>query len=170
MRKEVESFITNHYYELLKIAKKITKGSDLSKDLLHEIIIQLYDKEDIVLKSYEPNTIKYYIVSIMRTNWFSTTSPFYYKIRKERANYVDLKDILEMEDEQEAFEKEHILCILEESWADLDWFHKSLFEMYMCLGSMSKVSKKTKIPLSSVRRYIRESREEIIIQFKTKKK
>jgi hypothetical protein len=75
-----------------------------------------------------------------------------------------------MEDEQETFEKEHILCILEDGWADLDWFHKSLFEMYMCLGSMNKVSKKTKIPLSSIRRYIKESKLEIIDKFKNRDK
>lgn len=168
MQKQIESFITKNYYELFSIAKKITKGHHLTKDLLHEVVLQLYDRNDITLHSYEDNTIKYFIVAIIRTNWYSKTSPFYYKIRRESALYVDLKEVLDMEDEQEAFEKEHILCTLEEGWADLDWFHKSLFEMYMCLGSMNKVSKKTKIPLSSIRRYIKESRIEIIDKFKNK--
>jgi hypothetical protein len=130
----------------------------------------LYDKNEIKLNSYEDNNIKYFIVAIIRTNWYSKTSPFYYKIRRESALYTDLKDVLNMEDEQETFEKEHILCILEDGWADLDWFHKSLFEMYMCLGSMNKVSKKTKIPLSSIRRYIKESKLEIIDKFKNRDK
>ena len=165
MRIEVESYITKHYYELLNIANKITKGNELSKDLLHEVIMQLYDKTEIKLDNYNENNIKYYIVAILRTNWYSKTSPFHYKIRRESSLYVDLTHILEMEDDQESFEKEHILCILEESWADLDWFHKSLFEMYLCLGSMNKVSKKTKIPLSSIRRYMKEAREQIISRF-----
>lgn len=168
MQKQIESYITKNYYELLKIAQNITKGHELSKDLLHEVILQLYDKNSIKLNSYEDNNIKYFIVAIIRTNWYSKTSPFYYKIRRESALYTDLKEALNMEDEQESFEKERILCILEEGWADLDWFHKSLFEMYMCLGSMNKVSKKTKIPLSSVRRYVRESKIEIIDKFKNR--
>jgi len=56
MNKKVESFITKNYYQLLTIAKKITKNHELSNDLLHEVLIQLYDKEDIILKSF---TIEY---------------------------------------------------------------------------------------------------------------
>jgi DNA-directed RNA polymerase specialized sigma24 family protein len=161
MRKEVEQFITNNYYELLSIAKKITKGNQLSQELLHEVIMQLYDKDQIILEKYTDNQIKYYIVAIMRTNWFSNTSPFYYRIRRESAKYVDLKEVLEMEADQESFEKEQLLVILEEQFCDLNWFHKSLFELYMTLGSLSKVSKQTGIPLTSVSTYIKQSKAEI---------
>jgi DNA-directed RNA polymerase specialized sigma24 family protein len=161
MRKEVELYITKNYYELLTIAKKITKGNQLSQELLHECIIQLYDKEQIILEKYTDSQIKYYIVAIMRTNWFSNTSPFYYRIRRESAKYVDLKEVLEMEADQESFEKEQLLVILEEQFCDLNWFHKSLFELYMTLGSLSKVSKQTGIPLTSVSTYIKQSKAEI---------
>jgi RNA polymerase sigma factor (sigma-70 family) len=166
MHNQIENYITKNYYELLNIARSITKGHELSKDLLHEVILQLYDKNEIKLKTYDDNSIKYYITAVMRINWNSKTSPFYYKIRRETFRYVDLNDILEYPtNEQEQFEQEQILVILEESWADLNWFHKSLFEMYMCVGSMNKLSKKTKIPLSSIRRYIKEAKEEIKVQF-----
>lgn len=161
MRKEVESYITGNYYELLKISKKITKGHQLSQELLHETFIQLYDKKDIVLKKYDDNSIKYYIVAVMRTNWFSNTSPFYYKIRRESALYTDLNEILSMEAEQESFEKEQLLLILEQEFCELNWFHKSLFELYMTLGSLSKVSKQTGIPITSVSTYIKQSKLEI---------
>jgi hydroxymethylpyrimidine pyrophosphatase-like HAD family hydrolase len=161
MRKEVEVYITKNYYELLSIAKKITKGNQLSQELLHECIIQLYDKNDIVLQKYTDNQIKYYIVAVMRTNWFSNTSPFYYRIRRESAKYVDLKEVMEMEADQESFEKEQLLVILEEQFCDLNWFHKSLLELYMTLGSLSKVSKQTGIPLTSVSNYIKQSKAEI---------
>lgn len=161
MRKEIELYITKNYYELLSIAKKITKGNQLSQELLHECIIQLYDKNDIVLDKYTDNQIKYYIVAIMRTNWFSNTSPFYYRIRRESAKYVDLHEIMDIESEQETFEKEQLLVILEEQFCDLNWFHKSLFELYMTLGSLSKVSKQTGIPLTSVSTYIKQSKTEI---------
>jgi DNA-directed RNA polymerase specialized sigma24 family protein len=163
MNKKVESFITRNYYELVNIAKKITRGHELHQELLHEVIIQLYDKDDIVLSDYEDNTIKYYIVAILRINWYSKTSPFYYKIRKERSTYVEMTEALTMEAEQESFEREEILCILEEQYCELNWFHKSLFDLYMTLGSLSKVSKKTGIPLTSVSTYIKQSKAEIKI-------
>ena len=133
----------------------------MSQELLHECIIQLYDKNDIVLQKYTDNQIKYYIVAVMRTNWFSNTSPFYYRIRRESAKYVDLKEVMEMEADQESFEKEQLLVILEEQFCDLNWFHKSLLELYMTLGSLSKVSKQTGIPLTSVSTYIKQSKAEI---------
>jgi DNA-directed RNA polymerase specialized sigma24 family protein len=161
MNKDVECYITKNYYELFNIAKKITKNHDLSQDLLHEVILQLYQKEKIELRSYDDNSIKYYVVAIMRINWHSNTSPFYYKVRREIQKYSDLTEILTMSDEQEDFEKQQIFDILEEEWCELSWFHKALFEMYMTLGSMKKVSKKTTIPISSISNYINESRNTI---------
>jgi len=172
MNKQIELYLTKNYYELLKISKKITKGHQLSQELLHEVIIQLYDKKNIVLEKYTDDQIKYYIVSIIRINWNSQTSPFCYKIRKETAKYTNIDDVFDLVDVDTAqldFEKEELLTILEQSWCELNWFHKSLFEMYMTLGSMKKVSKQTRIPVSSISRYLKESKEQIkaAIQIKT---
>jgi RNA polymerase sigma factor (sigma-70 family) len=163
MNKKVENYITTHYFELLQIAKKITKGHDLTQDLFHEVIIQLYDKDKIVLKKYDDNSIKYYIVAIMRINWYSNTSPFYYRVRREFQMYSDISECYDMSAEQESFEKEQILTILEQEWTELNWFNKQLFELYLTLGSLSKVSKQTRIPVSSISRYLKESKELIKI-------
>jgi RNA polymerase sigma factor (sigma-70 family) len=162
MNKQIEKYITTNYYELLAIAKKITKNHELTGDLLHEIILQLYNKSDIILQEYSNDQIKYYIVSIIRINWHSNTSPFYYKIRKESSRYVNIEEIFDLADETQLdFEKQQLFDILEQSWCELDWFRKSLFEMYLTLGSMKKVSKQTRIPLSSISRYLKESKEQI---------
>jgi RNA polymerase sigma factor (sigma-70 family) len=162
MNPQIERYITTKYYELLNIAKKITKGHELSQDLLHEVILQLYNKEKIVLNEYTDEQIKYYIVAVIRINWCSNTSPFFYKIRKEPAKYVDITQIYDLADDtQLQFENQIIFDILEEGWTELDWFRKSLFEMYMAVGSMKKVAKRTRIPISSVSRYINESRKQI---------
>lgn len=162
MNRDIENYITTNYYELLKITKKITKNHDLSGDLLHEVIIQLYNKSNIVLQEYSPEQMKYYIVSIIRINWHSQTSPFYYKIRKESSKYTNIDDIYDLtDDNQLEYEKEQLLVILEQSFCELDWFKKSLFEMYLTLGSMNKVSKQTRIPVSSISRYLKESKEQI---------
>jgi RNA polymerase sigma factor (sigma-70 family) len=169
MNKEIERYITTNYYQLLSIAKKITKNHELTNDLLHEVIIQLYNKNNIVLQEYSDDQIKYYIVSIIRINWHSQTSPFYYRMRKESSKYTNIDDIYDLvDDTQLEFEKQHLFDILEQSWCELDWFRKSLFEMYMTLGSMKKVSKQTRIPISSISRYLKESKELIKTNIYTK--
>jgi hypothetical protein len=163
MNKEIESFLTRNYYVLLNISKKITKtDEETSRELLHEVILQLYSREQIILKDYNDDSIKYYITSIMRVNYYSKTSPYHYRIRKERQSYSDLTEILNMEEEQEEFEKQNIFDILEVSYAELNWFHKSLMDLYMTLGSLKKVSSKTNIPLTSISRYIKEARQNVI--------
>lgn len=169
MNKEIEQYISNNYNELLSIAKKITRNNDLSEDLLHEVILQLYNKKNIVLRQYNNDQIKYYIVSIIRINWHSQTSPFYYRIRKENSKYTNIDELYDLtEDENQEYEKQELFDILEESFSELDWFRKSLFEMYLTLGSMKKVSVKTRIPVSSISRYLKESKEQIKNNIKLK--
>ena len=162
MRKEIECFLNRNYYQLLNISNKITKNNQLSQDLLHECILQLYDKDDIKLKSYDDNSIKYYITAIMRINYYSKTSPFYYKIKRERVLMtVDIATCWDMSYEQEEFESEEMYQLLEMNYAELDWFKKSLLDMYLSLNSsMKAVSRKTRIPISSISRYIKEIRNE----------
>jgi hypothetical protein len=161
MNCKVEEFIKNNYYILLSISKKITKGHELHQELLHEVIVQLYEKKVINLKEYDDDSIRYYITAVLRINWHSKTSPFYYKIRKEPASYTELSFDMAYESEQEAYEKQELFDILEKSYCELSWFSKSLMEMYLTLGSLKKVSQKTTIPLSSISRYIKESKEQI---------
>lgn len=162
MNKLVEKYITYNYYQLKQIAEKITKkDKDLAHELLHEIIIQLYDKDDIILKSYDDNSIRYYITAIMRINFYSKTSPFHYRIRKERLLYVDIERCYDMETEQENFEREELFVLLEEQYCELDWFRKSLLDMYLSLNSLKAVSRTTTIPLTTISNYIRQGKEQI---------
>lgn len=51
--------------------------------------------------------------------------------------------------------------ILEQEFSDTFWFSKILFQKYILLGSLKKVSEDTKIPLTSIKRYIKETKTEI---------
>jgi len=162
MNSKVECFITRNYYQLLGIAKKITKkDEETSRELLHEVVLQLYQKDKIILKQYNDDSIKYYITSIMRVNYYSQTSPYHYRIRKERLKYSELSEAMNMETEQETFESEQLFQILEEQYSELDWFRKSILDLYLTLNSLKAVSRKTTIPLTSISRYIREGKEQI---------
>ena len=164
MNKTIEEYITKNYYNLLTIAKRICKtNTDIHQELLHEVILQLYDKDRINLKSYDDNSIKYYITAVMRINYYSKTSPFYYKIRRERILMnVDLSTCYDLSAEQESFESEELFELLEQNYSELDWFRKSLMDMYLTLNrSMAAVSRKTTIPIQSISRYIKEARNQV---------
>jgi hypothetical protein len=139
MDKRIECFITRNYYILLGIAKKITKkDEETSRELLHEVFLQLYQRDVIKLKDYGDDSIKYYITSIMRVNYYSQTSPYYYRIRKERCLYSDLTEAMNMTEEQELFESEE-LCI-----QSLFENHKDLIEsFYPALGQHEDFSLKS---------------------------
>jgi RNA polymerase sigma factor (sigma-70 family) len=158
---KIESYITRNYYELKKITKRITGNHELTDDLLHEVFLQLLNKETIKLNSYDDNTIKYYIVSIIRINWISKTSPFHYKIRKEGLKNSEFHCNIEVEDEQYDWERENLIQAMEISFTELNFFQKGLLELYLVLGSVNKVAQQTEIPKSSVIKQIRKAKDTI---------
>jgi RNA polymerase sigma factor (sigma-70 family) len=161
MKIEIEQYITKNYYELHKIAKKYTKNDDWASELLHEVILQLYEKEDHKVKT-DCNSIKYYIIRVIMVNWCYPTSPFYRKYKRVEMASVELKGFEMYPEEQEAFEMEELYQLLEENYAELDWFRKSLFNCYLSMGkSMIAVARKTNIPFQSISRYIKEARTQV---------
>ena len=81
MKIEIEQYITNNYYQLLAIAKKYTKNDDWAYELLHEVLLQLYEKKELKLQ-LDDNSIKYYIIRMLMVNWCYESSPFYKKHKK----------------------------------------------------------------------------------------
>jgi hypothetical protein len=161
MKPEINNFITKNYYELLKISNKITKNDTWAGDLLNDVLLQLYEKKEINLKKLDDNSIKYYIVKCLTINWYSKTSPFYRKVRRESTLYNELFEVSNLTDTDDVFKEHHILEIIETEFTEMNWFHKIIFEKWMVLGSLKKVSVDTKIPLTSIARYVRETKHEI---------
>lgn len=162
MRIEINNYISNNFRELQQIARTITRNNELSDDLLQEVLLQLYEKSDIKLETYDDNSIKYYIVAILKINWHSKTSRFHYNIRKSTENMIEfqpyhIQDIVIMEFDE--LTNDDILRILEIEFGELVYFKKLLFTHYLTLGSMNKVSKLTTIPLVTVSRYINEIKQ-----------
>ena len=172
MKQQITNYINNNFDELMVIANNITRNHDLAGDLLNEVIVQLYEKGNIELHNYEDETIKYYLIKVLKINWYSKTSPFYYKNRKESNNYSELKPEhtnYVTTDQEDHKSYEEMLTAVEEEFAELTWFNKRLFELYLTLGSLKKVSKQTGIPIASTGRYIREIKQEIRININKKK-
>jgi hypothetical protein len=163
MRKEINCYINRRYYDLLKITKKITNNHQLSQDLLHEVFFQVLNRDEIVLNSYDDDTLRYYFVSIIRINWISKTSPFYYKVKKEIDKYQEFSYDNEIEESQYDWERENLIQAMEISYSELNFYQKGLMDMYMILGSVNKVSEQTEIPKSSVIKTIRKAKDTIRI-------
>lgn len=161
MIKEIENYITKHYYELLEISNKITKRDTFAGDLLNDVILQLYDRKEIKLNNLEDNSIKYYIVKCLTINWYSKSSPFYRKVRRESALYNELFEVSNLIDNEDIFTEHHMMELVETEFTEMNWFLKIIFEKYLTLGSLKKVSVDTKIPLTSIARYVKETKTTI---------
>ena len=161
MKPEIERYITKHYYELLNICNKITKRNTLAGDLLNDVILQLYDRKEIKLNNLEDNSIKYYIVKCLTVNWYSKTSPFYRKVRRESSLYNELFEVANLIDDDDIFTEHQIMEIVETEFTELGWFHKIIMNKYLTLGSLKKVSQDTRIPLTSIARYVKETKTTI---------
>ena len=158
MTPEINDYITRNYYELLKIFNKITKNDTWAGDLLNDVLLQLYEKKEINLKKGDDNNIKYYIVKCLTINWHSKTSPFYRKVKKESTLYNELFEVMDKAVEDDIFNTHKLLDIMEMEWTEVNWFNKIIFTKYLTMGSLKKVSVDTTIPLTSIARYVNETK------------
>jgi len=158
MRIELDNYITKNYYQLLTISKKYTKNDDWAKELLHTVILQLYDKKEYNIK-LDDKSIKSYIIRALMVNWCYPSSPFYRKNKNFGMQDIDIKEALNIIDEESQIEHHKLMEILEMEYSELDFFNKNLFNKYLVLGSLKKVSVDTSIPLRSVSRYINDTKE-----------
>ena len=160
MRIEIENYISKNYYKLLIIAKKYTKDDDWASELLHEVILQLYDKKELNLK-LDDESIKSYIIRIIMVNWCYPSSPFYIKYKKQQLNMVELTEAIELWNQDSEVDRHKFLDIMEEEFSDINWFNKIIFEKYMMLGSLKKVSVNTNISLPSIGRYVKDTKNQV---------
>ena len=160
MRKELDSYITRNYYQMLAIAKKYTKNDDWASELLHEVILQLYDKKELNI-GLEDKDIKSYIIRCLMVNWCYPSSPFCRKVKRVIINEVELNEALSITDKESETNMHKMLELIEMEYSELNFLNKVLFEKYLLLGSMKKVSLDTNFSLGSVHKYINETKQTI---------
>jgi hypothetical protein len=94
-------------------------------------------------------------------SWCYPTSPFYKKYKKDNNNFVELNEAIQMVSEEFESDRHKLMDIIENEWTELDWFNKIIFEKYMVMGSLKKVSLDTTIPLTSIADYVRNTKQTI---------
>lgn len=158
---EIEQYVTKNYDELKKICVRITENSYWADDLLNDVLLQLWTKDEIKLDKLDDASIKYYIVRCITTNWYSETSPFYRKVRRESNLYNEVKDIPDVPNTNDDIKHQRLLDVMEQEFSMLGWFHKEVFSDYLILGSYRRVSEKTRIPLTSIKNYVHQAKNEV---------
>lgn len=157
----MDKWFSNNYEKLKQICRSVSKENEVD-ELLHFCI-------DIVITNIKFNNIPedsgklYYFTRVVINNWKSTSSPFYTTYRKEKPKIVD-EDIelpsLDIEQEPE-IDLEWVKRQIETIKRD-EWYYGRLFELYIEEGcSLTKLNKRTTIPLAPLSRDINKVRQKL---------
>lgn len=162
-------------------------GSSLGKDLYQEMLVILieYSAEKIIAIKCQ----RCFVVRILSNMWNSSTSPFYYKYRKERREHIteshygekDYKgnninheglnngnyaNALPITDKTEVDEEDERLAKVEKELNGMYWYDQNLFRLYVEEGSSRKVQNKTGIHYVSVSKVVRKVKEQLLKKVK----
>jgi DNA-directed RNA polymerase specialized sigma24 family protein len=148
-------WITNNYNELKTICSKITRGQDY-EDLLHICVEQFLHNQ--VVKTIPDKEKLFFFARIVRNQYNSKSSKYHYTYRKYQFNELVEYDIPDVEYEETQFN----LSWVKEELKKIDWYYGRLFELYIEEGcSVTKLSKRTTIPINSVSRDINKVRRHL---------
>ena len=161
---DYKKYINKNYDLILQTAKNITKNHSDTSDLVSEVILQLLTKPPTVKKGQE----LYYMIKVLKLNWFSKTSRYHYNFRRKIYDHNQSSEghsyIENLEIEDEVYDESQYPSIewVKQSVNKLHWFSRDLFLMYIELGTLTNVSKKTTIPINSCGRYIKDIKNELL--------
>lgn len=142
--------------DIISYAKKTCKGNDMYKDILSELYLYLYDKDEEWLKELnDGNKLFYYAIKIVYLSWNSPTSPFYKKYRNTEHDDVFCPFLADDETpEENKFDTQKWFDRFEQ---DEDEISKKRFpvetrliKLYIQYGSYRKVAKEVGIPHTTV--------------------
>jgi DNA-directed RNA polymerase specialized sigma24 family protein len=161
---DLHKWISLNNDELMDIALKVCKNQDDYMDLYQCVMEQMLNK-NTKFNEMKDKEKTYFFISMLKRNYFSKTSPYHYQFKKGAIMDDITDDLLEG-----VIDVEYSESIPDMEWVklqllELDWFDRDLFNLWVELGSLSNVSKKTNIPVNSVGKYIKEIKQELKIRW-----
>ena len=127
----LDRYLARNYSDLLQAAERIAVKD--GPDLLHEVILQLYQTKPETLEGLlEREQMKYWVLRVMVNNYNSKTSRYHYKWRKDierRRKFANhIRDW--WDGDGVAAHRDALLSHIEKELADLPWFDAEVFAIY----------------------------------------
>jgi len=125
-------------------------------DLLH-LCIEQFIKNKKVHQIPDKEKL-YFFTKIVRNQYHSKSSKYHYTYRRYQFSEIVDNDIAEIEYQEDEFNMNWV----KEQLKTIDWYYGRLFELYIEEGcSVTKLSKRTTIPINSVSRDINKVRRQL---------
>ena len=160
----LNTWVNNNFNELKTICQKVSK-LNYCDDLLQTCILQFLTNKKI--ESVADNQKLFFFTKIVSNNYYSTTSPYYKDYHKFKFNELKDIDIIDTNYEPPVIDLNWVQNELNEL-KKTQWYYARLFELYLEENaSLTRLSKRTQIPLNSVSRDIKKVRK--ILNDKRKK-
>jgi DNA-directed RNA polymerase specialized sigma24 family protein len=151
----LKHWISENYSELKNICSKFSTEEEVD-DLLH-LCLEEFMKNKRVTEIPDDQKI-YFFTKIVRNQYNSESSKYHYTYRKYKFNDMVEKEIPEIEYQEDEFNMEWV----QEQLKTIDWYYARLFQLYIDEGcSVTKLSKRTTIPINSVSRDINKVRRQL---------
>jgi len=151
----LKHWISENYNELKNICSRFSTTEEVD-DLLH-LCLEEFMKNKRVTEIPDNQKI-YFFTKIVRNQYNSESSKYHYTYRKYKFNDMVESDIAEVEYEEDQFNMEWV----QEQLKKIDWYYARLFQLYIDEGcSVTKLSKRTTIPINSVSRDINKVRRQL---------
>jgi DNA-directed RNA polymerase specialized sigma24 family protein len=151
----LNDWLSKNYNELKNICNKFSTPDEVD-DLLH-LCIEQFIKNKKVHQIPDKEKL-YFFTKIVRNQYHSKSSKYHYTYRRYQFNEIIDNNIAEIEYQEDEFNMDWVY----EQLKTIDWYYGRLFELYIEEGcSVTRLSKRTTIPINSVSRDINKVRRQL---------
>jgi len=151
----LNDWLSNNYNELKNICNKFSTPDEVD-DLLHLCIEQFINNKKV--HQIPDKERLYFFVKLVRNQYHSKSSKYHYTYRRYQFSEIVDNDIAEIEYQEDEFNMNWVY----EQLKTIDWYYGRLFELYIEEGcSVTRLSKRTTIPINSVSRDINKVRRQL---------
>ena len=145
--------------KLMEICKSVAKQNNVD-ELLHYCIDQVITNEKFL--SIENDAQRYfYFTRIVLNNYNSKTSPYHRTYRNDKVSLIGETDVEDKSEYVDKCDLDWVKIELKEMMKE-EWYYARLFELYIeenC--NLSKLNKRTTIPLGPLSRDINKVRTQL---------
>jgi hypothetical protein len=155
----LDIWITQNFKELKQICKKVSR-TKYNEDLF-QVCLEQFIKNKTV-PTIPQKSLLYFFVGIVKNNVNSTTSPYYYQYGKTKFSDWNDNEIPDEEYEESPIDFSWVQEQIRLDKLTHNWYFSRLFELYILEDcNLTKLSKRTHIPLNSVSRDIKIYRDRL---------